>query len=121
MAIMDLSPTVLDLASGTYTVTRYSGAGGYGSDGIFAAPATSTFTIEASVQPVRGRELQRLPEGLRSEEVRAIFTPTALRCAAPGQLPDRISIGGESWQVEVVEDWSDLGNYYRAVARKVRE
>ncbi len=114
---MDLSSVILDFAS-DYTVTRYTGVGSY-SDGVHVPPASSTLTVKAVVQPMSGRELERLPEGLRAGEVQVVYSLERLRAKAPNETPDQISIGGASWQVETSEDWQVLGNYYRSVVRKV--
>lgn len=114
---MNLADTVASLASGTYTVTRYS-ASAYGTDGRLDAPTTSTFSILASVQPLTGRDLQRLPEGLRTAELLAVFTETELKTQGATQDPDSVSIDGFSYEVQTVDRWGTLGNYYRAVVAK---
>jgi hypothetical protein len=114
----DFSDTIARFATGRYTVTR-TPARTYGGDGLVDPASPKTLTIEASVQPLRGRELERLPEGLRSSEVMQVFTTTELKTQSTSHEPDVIAIDGESWQVEIVERWKDLGNFYRAVVRKV--
>lgn len=112
---MDLSFAILGFATGTYTVTRNTAS--YGSDGRLTAASPTTFSITASVQPLSGRDLQRLPEGKRTREARAVFTPTML---TPGpNLPDQIQIDGLAWEVDSVQDWQNLGGYYRAVVLKM--
>lgn len=118
MPVMDLASTVLDF-SVSYTVKRASGVGGVGSDGIFDPPSTSNISVQAMVAPLAGRDLQRLPEGLRASETRHVYTTVELRGKAPGQRPDLVVIDGIDWQVEVVEDFSALGNYWRSTVRKV--
>ena len=113
---MDLSGVITSLATGTYTVTRCT-AVAY-TDGRLGAPTTSTFTITGCVQPLGGRELQRLPEGLREAELLQIFTPTELRTAAPGLLADSVAINGGNWEVQSVERWQELGAYWRAVVSR---
>lgn len=115
---MDLSSVVLGFAS-AYTVTRASGAGAYGSDGKFDEPGTTTLSVQAVVHPLTGRDLQRLPEGLRTSDVLCVYSVERLRVKAAGERPDKITIGGEQYQVEHVEDWSTLGNYFRSYVRKV--
>lgn len=112
---MNLSGVVTSLASGTYTVKR-RGPTTVGSDGRADTAASSTFSVTASVQPMSGRELQRLPEGLRVAERRNFFTTTALQVTA---APDVVSIDGEDWEVESVQAWGTLGAYFLAVVAKV--
>jgi hypothetical protein len=109
----DLSDAILQLAS-PYTVTRRA-ANGYGSDGRAIAPTTSTVTVQAVVEPLKGKDVARLPEGLRTRRSKVVFTPTQLYAQEGGQNPDRISIDGEAYEVQAVERWYELGGFYRAV------
>lgn len=119
MSLFDLSDIPgQDLMTGTYTVTR-SAAGAYGTDGRFVAGSTSTFSITASVQPLDGRDLLRLPEGLRTSEVLKIYTKTRLFVQGAGQDPDSVAIDGVPHQIEMVETWGPAGNFYKAYARAV--
>lgn len=113
---MDLSSVIESFAS-TYTVTR-SSASAYGADGRLDAGTTSTLTVRAVVQPVTGRDLKRLPEGLRTDDVRQVFTATELKTQGAGQDPDSIAIGGEDYEVQTVERWADLGGYWRAIVMR---
>ena len=113
---MNLSRLVDRFATGTYTVTRTGAATSY-TDGKRSAPSTSTFTAVASLQPMPGQELARLPEGLRDRDVRVFWTKVALQCG-PGVEPDRVAVGSDTWQVEECKDWTGLGNYFRSVIRK---
>jgi hypothetical protein len=114
--MMDLSAAILGVATGTYTVTRNAGAS-YDANGWLVAGTTSTLTITACVQPLAGREVQRLPEGKRNREARAVFTPTPL--SAGPNLPDQIQIDGSTWEVDSVQDWEALGGFCRAVVLKM--
>lgn len=115
----DLSSTVLGFATGTYSVTRAAyRANPYGTDGKLIAPSTTTVSARACVQPATGRDLQRLPEGLRARDVVALWSVDELLTARPGQEPDIVTIDGASWQVEHVERWDQLGSYWRAVLVK---
>lgn len=105
--------------TGLYPVKRY-GAGTAGSDGHWTAPAVaSTFTIAASVQPVTGRALQDLPEGMRADDVRWIYTNTELRTVATdggNDRPDEVTIEGDVYRVFKVEHFRVLSGHYRAQA-----
>jgi hypothetical protein len=116
--MINVSAAILGLSSGTYTVTR-TALDTYGSDGRLVAGATSTFTITASVQPANGRDLQLLAEGMRTREVVAIFTPTALKTLSSATQPDQVTIGSDTFQIQSVADWSATGGYCRAVAVKM--
>ena len=101
----------------TLTVTRPSAATTY-TDGVRNAPGSSTFSIKGHVQPVPGRELDRLPEGIRDNDARILWTETELRCG-PAVEPDTVEVDGDDWQVETVRDWSGAGNFFRCLIRKV--
>jgi hypothetical protein len=120
MSVMDLSGAVLDFATGTYNVTRAGGPGTYVA-GVFTPAATSTVSVIASVQPMTGRDLQRLPDGLRAMELLVVFSVDELKVAAPGVRPDVLAIDDATWQVETVERFNVLGNYYRSIVSKIPE
>lgn len=111
---MDFRPNILSFMTGTYVVTR-RGPTLVGNDGRADVASSSTFSILAAVQPMNGRELQRLPEGMRSAERKTVYTATLLQAIG---APDVISIGDAEWEVEVIEDWSQ-GLYYKATVAKV--
>jgi hypothetical protein len=114
---MDLSTVITSFKTGDYVVTR-TVASTYNGNGVLVPGSTSTLTIEACVQPLGGRELRRLPEGLRNKEARQVYTPTELRTAQTGNEPDSIAIGSNSWQVQTCEPWAELGGYFRAIVTK---
>lgn len=92
---MSLLGVITCFQTGTYTITR-TAADTY-TDGLRTAGATSTFTIDASIQPVTGRKLLALPEARRTQDIRVLWTATALAVA------DKITIAGELYEVfEVV-------------------
>jgi hypothetical protein len=117
MGLPNLARLVDRFATGTYAVTRASAANTY-VDGLVVPAGTTTVQVVGCVQPIPGKELERLPEGLRDAEVKVIWTKDELRCG-PGTVPDRISVENSVWQVEKVEKWDTLGRYWRAVIRKV--
>jgi hypothetical protein len=112
---VNLAPVITSLATGTYTVTRRDAATS-GVDGRQVAASVTTFDILASVQPMGGRDLQRLPEGLRAAERLSVYTATPLRVS---RTPDTVEIDGETWEVEVVEQWGGIAGYCKATVAKV--
>lgn len=121
----DLSDTIERLGDWQeYTVTRYKTQGT--TEG-FVDPlrVDSTLTIKAAIQPATGRDLQRLPEGLRTSEVIAVWTQTMLRVlgtiqsTGESQPPDTILYESESYQIETCDRWVQAGNYYKALARRL--
>lgn len=116
---MNLSSVIANLGATNYNIMRLT-SNGY-TDGRRNAPAESNFTILAMVQPLTGRELDRVPEGLQDKEVRAVWTTADLIVSTAGDThePDVITIDGAPYQIQTVENWSDLGAYRRYIAAKV--
>lgn len=115
----------LATADGLYQVTRT--LAGDHATGQYVPGSTSTFNVTASVQPFSGRETVVLPEGVRTEDVRVLWTATELRVHDDDTDPDVVQIPGrlaaptESFYVFKVDGpWTMSGRtHYRAyVARK---
>lgn len=103
----------------TYTVTRQV-EGSY-VDGVYTPGGISNFTVDASVQPISGMELENLPEGQHAENTRVLYTTTAeLFPRNPTNEADEIAIDGEDWEVFNVETWFAFGctHYKCLIARK---
>jgi hypothetical protein len=86
-----------------------------------AGPVAETFDILASVQPTGSKDLQLLPEGMRNADSVKVFTETELFSVrrSAGKLPDKFDYRGITYQVELVDDWHDLGDYFRVIAVRV--
>jgi hypothetical protein len=111
---VNFAPNVTSFGTGTYTVTRRN-ASTVDVNGYAVQATASTFTINAAIQMADGRDLQRLPEGMRVTERRKAYTTVRLRVAND---PDVISIDGDSWEVEHEERF-DLGSYFKYIVGKV--
>jgi hypothetical protein len=117
---MNLSGVIDSLGqSGPIDVTR--GSPGTWVNGRYVPGPTSQLTLDAVVAPARARDLKRLPEGQRTEETKVVLTKEALHTAhAPDGSPaDRISYGGETYEVVSVEDWSAVAGFWYVLAEKV--
>jgi hypothetical protein len=109
---MDLSGAITNLASDSISVSRPAAAT-YDSKGRLVNNGTaSTFSARASVQPATGKDLLRMPEGLRTTDLQAIFCATELKTGDLVTLPEGV------YQVQHVEVWARSGNFYRAVASR---
>ncbi len=86
-----------------------------------AKTESGRFTIMASIQPMSAREQQLLPEGQRVENTKKIYTLTELRTArqADGTEPDHVIYNGHTYEVRSVEDWVDLGGYWKVIAERI--
>lgn len=119
MPLIDLSDAVAELASGSYTVRRYTQAivGGRAQ-----RTETGTLTIVGSVQPATGRDVALLPQGYEVSEALTLFSSTELRTAdGAAQLPDVVEVDGRRFTVQRVERWDALGGFFRAVLLMERQ
>lgn len=62
-----------------------------------------------SVQPISGRDLQRLPEALRMADVRTFFIKAQIQSDGASQYPDKIVFQGFTYQVQTTTDWLNFG------------
>lgn len=100
------------IKTGDYIVTR-QGASSTDGFGRVVAGATSTFSVEASVQPYNGKVLKVLPEGIHEEDVRHVFTTTEMLVRP---RPDRVAIGASTFEVFAVGGpWNAFGGVHYVV------
>lgn len=120
---MPLNESIDGLLTGTYTVTRQL-VGTY-TDGIYSGGGTtSSFTVEAVVEPatglqrvVGGYEMRMDDDGQRTNDIQVIYTRTELYTRRPTHEPDLITIKGRQYTVWRVESWDLSGEvHYRALA-----
>jgi hypothetical protein len=110
---LDLSGIVGALATHTVTVQRPH-ASTFDTNGKASAQTFTTFTARASVQPVTGDDIARLPEGINPTGLVTIYSPTELK------VRDRVTVPGRgAYEVERMRPWADSGNYSRAIARSL--
>lgn len=111
------------IASGAFseTVTLISQSPGYRDNkGYFREGAMTTNSVGAVTHPVEGEERDTVPEGLRTEELRAFYLAVPVIPVVEGktgQNGDIIVWGGKNWRVVVVEDW---GGFWKAIGSKLR-
>ena len=86
--------------------------------------ANPNFTITTSVQPAKGRELELLPEGLRTREVYKIYPATELKSVDQfsEQEADIVIFNNEDYKVQRLEKWqNNLINHYKAFIVRIKE
>lgn len=104
----------------TLEVTRF--AAGTRASGKWQEGTPSNFDIEASVQPLKPREMEMLPEGRRNSQSYRLYTDTNLHPInkASGISPDKVEIEGEMFEVFSNEIWkNDIIPHYKAVIIKI--
>lgn len=117
--ILDVSDVVASLATETLSVTRANAAPTY-VHGKLVQATTTTFDTGAHVQPSGGRDVLRLPEGLRSREVVTVWSVVDLVPASEGgPKSDRFTWRGNTYEVQVITAWRAAGGFCEAVCTRV--
>jgi hypothetical protein len=117
--ILDTSAVVAAFATETLNVTRASAAPTYEKGKLVAASST-TFGTAAHVQPSGGRDVLRLPEGLRAREVVTVWSVEDLVAATEGgPKGDRFVWKGNTYEVQVIKAWKAAGGYCETVCTRV--
>lgn len=113
MTLFNMAPVITALSSQAAT-KLVRGADTFDSNGRLSSTAyASAVNITVNIQPTGGKDLMRLPEGLREMEVVTIYSVDSLENA------DRVVTGGVTYQIEGSANWNPNGNYYKAIARKL--
>ncbi len=106
MSLFDLSGVVALMATDTITVLRFA-TDTYTTAGIANARSSTSSTVRASVQPITGRDLARMPDGTNASELISVWAPMVF------QLRDRITVSGRgSFEVQHVDLWGANGDQY---------
>ncbi len=96
------------------TRRRFTTAGATrGADRRYVPGAPVDSTISASVQPLRGREVETLPEGERQKDWQKVYTAADLRTAdqhagGVGGAADQLIVGGITYEVRQVWPWRSV-------------
>jgi hypothetical protein len=75
--------------------------GSYSAAGLWVEATPAPVTIRAAVQPLTGRDLSDLPEGLRTAAKYKIYTPATV------SVGDHVTIGGTAHRVLNVSPWPE--------------
>lgn len=75
----------------------------------------SVVDVVASVQPMTSRELERVPEGMRTRGMVKCYSPVEIRAGDvnTGIPPDRIRHNGTVYEATKCDDWETVAGYYR--------
>jgi len=97
-----------------FTVKRM--AAGTWVKGKFTEGAVTSFSIMASVQPLKGKEIELLPEGRRQSQAVNIYTDTQLNTTTATTNPDILTAFGFDFEILTVEPWqSNVINHYKCI------
>lgn len=109
----------IGLVGGLHTVTR-RGSASYNATGDYVEGATTTLDVVGSIQPLSGREIEKLPEGFRAKASAVLFTADVLQSAASGNAGDRLPFGGDTFEVLGTINWgSPVGGHYAYALERV--
>lgn len=109
----------IGLVGKTHVVTRRS-ASSFDATGDFVEGASSQISISGSLQPVTGRMIEKMPEGLRDKASAVMYTASVLNSARDGNAGDRISFGSDTYEVMGIIDWSDpVGGHYAYALERI--
>lgn len=116
---------LIDRFGATYSVRRRD-PGSYVDGNWVPAGSYTDFDIVASIQPIKGRELELLPMGQRTTEAVTIYTKSGLRPTIEKQdvKGDLVSYKGRQYEVHKVEEWEfswDGLAHFKAIALLVED
>lgn len=121
-----LSDAIASLGAVTYVVRRLPVpfGGGIVTDGHgrVVPQARVPLSVVGMMQPLSGREIDRLPEGLHARELRALWTTDTLTVSdSDAQLMGDyvVTLDGIEWEVVRIEAWEQLAPYNRYVLSRV--
>jgi hypothetical protein len=75
--------------------------------GKFIPSSASEFTIHATVQPMRYREVQLLPEGRREAQGYVLYSNDELQTLDVTSKPDIVVINGKNYDVILRYNWDN--------------
>jgi hypothetical protein len=105
------------MALGRRPVQGYRVSGSY-VDGRWTPAAPQPITVVASVQPLRGKELESLPEGRRQASAFKVYTDFALRTVDDKgtKMPDQLVVDGLKYEViKVYPFQSGIRSHYKGI------
>jgi hypothetical protein len=103
------------------SLTRYRMAissPSHDSAGAFVPGAVSSLSFQAHVEPAKGRDLEKLREGLKVCDVIRIYSETPLELLTSTHLPDEIDYQSTRYRIEHVDDYLTVGGFVDALAVK---
>lgn len=108
------------------TLERTFSPGQWNDDGTFQKGEVSSETVLASLQPMSGNEIQRLPEGRRNKKSLKVFSafPLNIANAKTGLAGDILVINNERYEVWQVMDWTNAAQpvrHYSYICQLVSE
>lgn len=112
MAQIDVSELLLDpdFIDAVTLIHRAASVNQYGENVLVE---TSEVTV-GSVQPISGKQFQRLPDALRTADVRTFYIKATIVSDGTNTYPDIIVFQNERYQVQSVDNWLNYGQGYNS-------
>ncbi len=112
MSLFNLSAAISLLGNAVVTITRHD-ADSYDENGRAAPRVFRTISSgRASLQPVTGTDLAKLPEGENTSEWATLYY------AKPLQAGDRVTCTQGAFEVRQLNAWDSLGSFNKTFVRK---
>ena len=111
MALIDVSELMVDpdFVDACSIITRTPTVNSYGEQVIVDAAPIDTV---GSVQPADTETIEKLPEALRSRNVKSFFIKGVIPTLGTGKYPSILSYQGKRYQIIYVADFSNFGAGY---------
>lgn len=93
-------------------------------NGRAVRPSPTVLLMDADIQPLSGRLLRSVPEGVNTEDVRVVFTDFELLVGIKsdglnkGREPDLVIVDGEPWRVIRVAHHNVISGHYQATIER---
>jgi hypothetical protein len=102
----------------TITADLVRRAAGSYTNGVYSGGTAATSSIRIIYWPATPREIERLPEGMRTREVIGIASKEVLRAAEheTGTQADIVAIAGRDYEVQRVSSYSTQADICHALA-----
>lgn len=113
--MFNLSSIVATVADTTITVKRPA-ADTYDGNGVAVSRTFTTIATNrpASCQPLKGSELDKLPEGEHVTDWQTLFSGLVLKTG------DYVAVAGKGdFQVRLLTDWQGAGGFSKVLIRKM--
>lgn len=108
MALIDVSDMLLDpdFINSVSLIHRTASVDSFGKNQL----VETTVNTFGSVQPAPVKDVQRLPDSLRLQDVRKFWIKAEILSDGSAQYPDLIAFKGNRYQVISTEPWLNYGN-----------
>lgn len=117
----NLAEAVLDCAAPVTLLRAEKSGAGRAARGRVNPPVVTSSPISLSVQPMKQSELKLLPEGMRNSGTVKCYGLDELKTVDTSacKAPDLFVSKGITYQVMTVDDWEELGGYFKTIAIRV--